>query len=72
MLPLFGISVLLIGKIFALIGLAIYIVFALVVLKQVYLMVSTIEVGFEFFIKLTAWAHLIFAIFVFLTAMIVL
>jgi len=72
MLPVFGISLLLIGKIFALIGLSIYMIFALVVLKQVHLMVSTIEVGLEFFIKLIAWAHLIFAIFVFLTALIVL
>jgi hypothetical protein len=72
LLPLVGISILLIGKIFALIGLAIYIVFALVVLKQVYLMVGTIEVGFGFLIKLVAWAHLIFAVFVFLTAMIIL
>lgn len=72
MLPLFGISILLVAKIFALIGLGIYIVFALVVVKQVSLMVATIEVGFEFLIKLVAWAHLIFAVFVFLTAWIIL
>lgn len=61
-----------IGKIFALIGLGIYIVFALVVLRQVGLMISTVEVGLEGFIKLIAWAHLLFAVFVFLTAMIIL
>lgn len=71
-MPLFGISILLIGKIFALIGLTIYIIFALVVVRQVNLMVTTLEVGLEALIKLVAWAHLIFAIFVFLTALIVL
>ncbi len=69
---LIGFSILGIAKVFALIGLGIYIVFALVVLKQVYLMVSTIEVGMEFFIKLIAWAHFIFAVFVFFTALIIL
>ena len=72
MLPVFGISFLLIGKIFALIGLGIYIVFALVVVRQVGLMTATVEAGFGLLIKLIAWAHLIFAIFVFLTAMIIL
>lgn len=67
-----GIPILAIGKIFVLIALAIYIVFALVVVRQVKLMTSTIEVGFEFFIKLIAWAHLIFAIFIFITALIIL
>ena len=69
MLAFSNISILLIGKIFALIGLGIYIVFAFVVVRQVSLMVATIEVGFEFFIKLVAWAHLIFAVFVFITAL---
>ncbi|MEK7550961.1 MAG: DUF5657 family protein [Patescibacteria group bacterium] len=67
-----GISILVIAKIFALIGLGIYIIFALVIVRQVNLMVATIEVGFEFFIKIIAWAHLIFAIFVFITALLIL
>lgn len=66
---LIGFSILGIAKIFALFGLGIYIIFALVVVRQVNLMVETIEVGYEFFIKLIAWAHLIFAVFVFLTAL---
>jgi hypothetical protein len=72
MVPALGITFLVVGKIFALIGLAIYIIFALVVVRQVGLMTDTIEVGFEFVIKLVAWAHLLFAIFVFLTALIIL
>lgn len=67
-----GISVLVIGKIFALIALGIYIVFALVIVKQVGLMIRTIEVGLEVLIKLVAWAHLAFAVFVFLTAFVIL
>jgi len=67
-----GISVLLIGKVFALVALGIYIVFALVVVKQVGLMTKTIEVGLEVLIKLIAWAHLAFAVFVFLTAFVIL
>lgn len=67
-----GISILAIGKVFVLIALGIYIVFALVVVRQVKLMTSTVEVGLDFFIKLIAWAHLIFAIFVFITALIIL
>ncbi|MFI5241215.1 MAG: DUF5657 family protein [Microgenomates group bacterium] len=72
MVPTVGISFLLIGKIFALIGLGIYIVFALVVVRQVGLMTDTIEVGFETVVKIISWIHLIFAVFVFLTALIIL
>lgn len=71
-MTLFGISLLMVGKVFALVGLGIYIIFALVVVKQVSLMISTVEVGFEFLIKLIAWSHLLFAIFVFLSALIIL
>ncbi len=67
-----NITTLLIAKIFALIGLGIYVVFALVIVKQVGLMIATIEVGPEFWIKLIAYAHLLFAIFVFVAAIIVL
>lgn len=72
MITLGSITFLSIAKIFTLIGIAIYIIFALVVVRQVNLMVATIEVGYDFFIKLIAWAHLIFAVFVFLTALIIL
>lgn len=66
------ISVWIIAKIFALIALGLYLVFALVIIKQVSLMIKTIEVGYEFFIKLIAWAHLAFAIFVFVSAIVIL
>lgn len=64
-----GISVLGISKAFVLFALGLYIVFALVVIKQVTLMTKTVEVGLEGLIKLIAWAHLIFAVAVFLIAL---
>lgn len=39
-----------------------YIIFAIIVLKQVYQMTQTLEVGFEQTIKAIAWFHLIFAL----------
>lgn len=70
--PILGISVWLIAKIAALILLGMYIIFALVVVRQVQLMTDTIEVGFEVPIRLFSYLHLIFAIFIFLAALIML
>lgn len=67
-----SISALAVAKIFVLVALGIYIIFALVVIKQVSLMVSTIGVGLESFMKFVALAHLIFAVIIFLSAMIIL
>lgn len=66
------ISVLGIAKAFVLFALGLYIIFALVITRQVGLMTRTIEVGMEFLIKLIAWAHFVFAVFVFLTALTIL
>ena len=71
-MELLGFSVLGVAKIFTLFALGLYVVFALVVVKQVSLMISTIEVGLDFIIRLIAWGHLIFAVIVFLSAMIIL
>lgn len=65
-------SLLLLGKIFALIALGIYIVFSLVVIKQVNMMIGTLDIGFNGFIKFVAWAHFGFAVFVFVTAFLIL
>ena len=64
-----GLTLLGIGKIFTLIFVGIYIVFALVIIKQVGLMTKTVEVGLGGLIKLIAWAHLIFAVVVFFIAL---
>lgn len=59
-------------KIFILIFLGLYIIFALVVVRQVQLMITTVKVGFENQLKLLSFAHLLFAIAVLFFALIVL
>lgn len=59
-------------KIFFLIAIGIYIVFAAVVVRQVYIMTKTIESGFEFPIKTIGWVLLFLAITVFLYALAIL
>jgi hypothetical protein len=71
-MPFLGIDIWAIAKIFALIGLTIYLVFAMVMVKQVHLMTRTFEGGFEWAIKLMSYAHLLFAIGVVLFALIIL
>lgn len=71
-LPVIGVSVWFIAKIMYLIALAVYAVFAIVVVRQVRLMVDTLEVGFELPIQVIAWGHLIFALGVFVLAVIIL
>lgn len=71
-LPIFGISIWLIAKIAALILLALYLVFALVVVRQVQLMTDTVEVGFEGPIRAFSYLHLIFAVIIFIAAILIL
>ena len=70
--PVFGISIWLLIKIAALILLGLYIVFALVIIRQIKVMTDTIRLGFESPVKFLSYIHLIFAAFVFLTALIIL
>ncbi|MBI2405620.1 hypothetical protein HYV21_01010 [Candidatus Microgenomates bacterium] len=56
------ISLWFVGKLFALLAFAIYVAFAAVVVRQVYLMTRTLVVGAEVPIQLLAWAHLAGAI----------
>ncbi len=65
-------SIWLVVKIFFVVGIAIYLIFSLVVVKQVALMTSTVNMGFEFPVKILAYLHLIFAIVVLLLALIIL
>ncbi|GEM_PF-867670 len=51
-----------------LLGLALYLVFALVIVRQVGLMTKTLSVGFEFPIKLLAYLHLIASVLLFFLA----
>lgn len=70
--PFLGISIWLIAKIFVLIALFLYILFALVVIRQVKLMTETLRIGLEFPLKTASCLHLAFAIIVFCLALIIL
>jgi hypothetical protein len=71
-LPLVNINIWPIVKIFVLFGLGLYLIFALVVIRQVQLMTKTIKMNFEVPVKFLALTHLLFAIAVFLFALIIL
>ncbi|KKQ76770.1 MAG: hypothetical protein UT00_C0033G0007 [Parcubacteria group bacterium GW2011_GWA1_38_7] len=72
MIPIIGISLWSILKIFILIVLALYIIFAVVVIRQVQLMTDTLEVGFEAQLRLLSFVHLLFAIAVLVFAVLIL
>lgn len=72
MIPIVGISIWPLIKIAALVLLGIYMVFAFVIVRQVKVMTDTLQLGFEAPIKVLSYIHLIFAVFVFLTALIIL
>ena len=57
-----GVSLWIIGKLFAVVAFVIYVVFAGVVLRQAYSMTKTVSTGFELPLRTLAWAHLGLAI----------
>jgi len=59
-------------RIFTLIILVMYIIFAFVITRQVKVMTHTLTLGFEPVVRFLSFFHLIFAILVFVTALIVL
>jgi len=59
-------------KVFVLFGFGLYIIFALVVVRQVQLMTKTIQMNFEIPVKMLAIGHFLFAVAVFLFALIIL
>jgi len=61
---LFNISLWSIAKAFIIFANFIYIVFAIVVVRQVKMMTDTLELGYEFYIKIISYLHLAFAILV--------
>ena len=71
-IPIVGISVWLIVKIFFVIGILVYDVFALVLVKQIRIMTETLEVGFETPLRLLGYLHLAFALAVLVFALTVL
>ena len=61
-----------IAKVAIIIGFTIYIIFALVVVKQVELMISTLEVPFEKQVRHLSLVHLLFAVIVLVVAILIL
>ena len=59
-------------KSLVLVLLGMYLIFGLVVVKQVQMMTHTLQLGFEKLVKTLAYIHLVFAILVFLAAIIIL
>ncbi len=71
-LPILNISVWAVAKVFVLFALALYIVFAFVIVRQTRIMTETLEIGFEQVIRMIAFAHLLFAAGTFILALIIL
>jgi len=67
-----GINILQIGRVFVLIGLAVYIIFAFVVVRQVKLMTEVVSGMMTGFLRLVAWAFFLFSIFIFIFTLLVL
>jgi len=61
-----------IAKAFVLFGMAMYVIFGFVMVRQVKLMTDTLQLGFESMIKIFSYAHLLFTIAVFIFALIIL
>jgi Family of unknown function (DUF5657) len=62
----------LILKVFFIIGLSVYSIFAFVVIRQTQIMTSTVKLQFEGIIKLIALIHFVFAICLLIVAIFVL
>lgn len=67
-----GSQILFFGKMFFVFAFAIYVIFAAVVVRQVYLMTDALEVGLEGQVRTLAWAHFGLAIAVLLFVLLVL
>jgi len=72
MISAIGISIWVIVKIAGLILMAMYLVFALVMVRQVRLMTDTLQLGFETPVILFSYIHLVFAVIVFFAALFIL
>ena len=71
-IPILNISIWSIVKGFVIFGMCLYLVFSLVVVRQVQLMTKTLEIGFEWPIKVLSFVHFLFAVAVLLFAIIIL
>ncbi len=71
-IPILDVSIWFIAKIFVIFAILLYVVFALVVVRQVQLMTDTLEVGFETEVRLLSFVHLLFALAVLIFAFLIL
>ena len=60
------------AKVLVLFALLVYLVFAVVVLRQVYLMTKVVSGKVDFLVRAFAWAHLLFAVLVIFLALVIL
>ncbi|KKS96237.1 MAG: hypothetical protein UV71_C0001G0111 [Microgenomates group bacterium GW2011_GWC1_43_13] len=67
-----GFDIWILIKALALIILGMYLVFAFVITRQVKLMTSTLRLGFDGPAKILSYLHLVFAVLVFLAALVIL
>lgn len=68
-MPTLGFDPWIFVKLLFLFGIGIYLVFATVVVRQVYLMTTTLKLGLEFFVRFIGWAHLFIAVSIFFIAL---
>lgn len=59
-------------KLFFLFGIGIYVVFAVLIIKQIMLMTGTIETGLVGILRILGWLHFFLALGVFLLALVIL
>lgn len=65
-------SIWLVIKIFLCFAIFLYVIFAFVVVRQVSIMLNTLELGFETPIRFLSWSHFVFAVCVFVLALAIL
>lgn len=61
-----------IGKLFVLVGLAVYVIFAFIVVRQVKLMTEVVSGILTGFLRIISWLFFLFSIFVFIFVLLVL
>jgi len=60
----FNISIWIVAKWLVEIALLVYLVFAVIVVRQVYMMTEVVKEKFNWIVKIISWIHLLFAILV--------
>jgi hypothetical protein len=68
----FNVSIWTVAKWLVEIALLVYLVFAIIVVRQVYMMTEAVKEKFNWIIKIISWIHLLFAILVILISLVIL